>query len=237
MRSLISAIVLLFALTACGGGGDTNDDSSTNAPATSKPSGAANEGESDDEAKVSVLEAGFAQDLGSQYAKAAAVVQSEGGGANGYFIVVSMNFLDKSGATIVTEQQTESISWDDQKLIVPVFTDLGSEDAKVASVEATVTVSNSGATTGTPLTDPVVAKPTRGEFGGTAVKVTYSNPTDEDLTDARAGVLCRNKAGDIIGGESNYPDVVPAGQEIVQSVDITTSEPAASCEATLNYGA
>lgn len=232
-RPLALALALsafTISLTACGGdsGGSAPDHDTPDTPGA-----VANEGTTAADPEATVKESGVGQR--GQYATGIAVLEGNEAAA-GYFVVVSMNFLDDAGEIIATETQTESFSWPNQRLIVPVFADLGDKTARVASVDPTVAISNEGGTTGDPLPE-LTTKQTRAEYGSTTAVFTLTNPTNEQLSSPRIGALCRDKASRIIGGGFDFPDLVPAAGTIKVDVDVQVGDTKpASCEATVNIG-
>lgn len=187
-----------------------------------------------------VLRGGFGQI--DQYVQAIVVVKNSDEASVGEFVTVSVNFKDASGQLVATETQTESFSWKDQELVLPVWLDL-SEQPKVdvASIDPAVTISDHGSAADSadpisPVSPVEAASIAKNEYGSPAAKFTLTNPGSEALEDLRVGVVCENATGDIIGGASDYPDLIPAGGEILANVDVTVSEMPARCTAYPNYG-
>ena len=79
-----------------------------------------------------------------------------------------------------------------------------------------------------------------GTFTGTIYAPQYSdsfgarfevkNPTDQPLEGSSFQVVCTNKAGQIIGGGSEYPQLIPAsGSVLVELPSLYTAKKPAEC--------
>lgn len=75
-----------------------------------------------------------------------------------------------------------------------------------------------------------------GQFGGITAVFELTNPTESNLEDARIGVVCYDANGSIIGGSSEYPNLIATGQSILLESDVLTSGEPANCVAYPNYG-
>ena len=186
---------------------------------------------------VEVVDSGFGQ-LGD-YVHGVVVVTSGDAGAVGEFVTASMNFHDAAGEIVGTSEQVESFSWPGQELVLPLMLDLSATPGvEVAEVDVSVTLSDYGlgGETVDPLA-PVDAREIRaGEFGGTTAVFEIANPTAADIDGARIGIVCRDADARIIGGTSEYPSLIAAGQTVLVESDIATSGEAVSCTAYPNYG-
>ena len=60
-------------------------------------------------------------------------------------------------------------------------------------------------------------------YGGFTAAFTFTNNTAKDLKDLRAGVVCYDAAGTIIGGASEYPALVAAAKPIRNHMKLTVS--------------
>lgn len=219
MTSLAAAILVL--LTACAGSDST--DSRTDSASGSAASG--DETSESPAAGVEVVETGFGQR--DEYVQGIAVVTA---GPVGEFVTVSMNFLDDSGQVVATEEQVENVARDGDELVLPVWLSLDDPKVKIASVEATASISDYGSAE-EDYPDLGVYETTDISKDGYTAKFRLANPTDEAVESARIGVVCYNAGGDIIGGGSDYPELWPAGGEIVVDASITTSGKPAKCVA------
>lgn len=217
----ISAVML----TACGGTADPSDDvAGGEAEAPEAP------------VTVEVVDSGFGQL--DDYVHGV-VVTSDDDRAVGGFVTATMNLLDASGEVVGTSEQVESLSWAGQELVLPLPLDLSATPGvEVAEVDVSISLSDYGlgGDTVEPL-ETVEAREIRaGEFGTTTAVFEVANPTGSDLDGARIGIVCRDAAGVIIGGTSEYPNLIAAGESaLVESAVATAGEPA-SCAAYPNYG-
>lgn len=186
---------------------------------------------------VEVVDSGFGQ-LGD-YVHGVVVVTSGDAAAVGEFVTASMNFHDATGALVGTSEQVESFSWAGQELVLPLVLDLSATPGvEVADVDVSVSLSDYGlgGETVDPL-DPADAREIRpGQFGGTTAVFEIANPTATDLDGARIGIVCRDAGGAVIGGTSEYPNLIAAGKTVLVESDIATSGAPATCTAYPNYG-
>ncbi|WP_207085104.1 hypothetical protein [Nocardioides sp. S5] len=217
LTSLATSALLL--LTACGGSdsSDSRTDSATGSAASGDETSDSSAG------SVEVVETGFGQR--DEYVQGIAVVTA---GPVGEFVTVSMNFLDESGQVVATEEQVENVAREGDELVLPVWLSLDDPKVKIASVEATASISDYGSAE-EDYPDLGTYETTEITQDGYTAKFRLINPTDETVESARVGVVCYNAGGDIIGGGSDYPDLWPANGEIVVEASITTSGKPAKC--------
>jgi hypothetical protein len=222
-RPALTAVAATTVLLLTGCGGVSESDSRAIDSAT----GGAAQGSTEEESggSVEVVDTGFGQR--EEYVQGIAVVIAE---PVGEFVTVSMNFLDDSGQVVATEEQVESVSRAGQELVLPVWHSLDDHKTKIALVEATASISDYG-TPGEDYPDLGTYETTEIAKDGYTAKFRLTNPTDETVENARVGVVCYNDDGDIIGGGSDYPELWPAGGEIVIDASITTSGKPARCVA------
>lgn len=225
MKTILPMIAVALLFAGCGG---SDDDSA-------KSGGSGKTDENSVEAAPELVEAGFGQS--DQYAQGIAIVKIPENAVDRY-ITVSMNFLDAAGEILATEEQVESSTWADQELVLPVWADLGDSKAKVAKVEATVAASDYDAQTpeGLEPLQRVKARSIKEEYGTYKAAFEITNQSDEPMKEMRVGVVCRDRSNAIIGGGSDYPDLIAAGGKAVSEVDVTVSSKPESCIAYPNYG-
>lgn len=226
MRLLGVLAASALVLTACSGADDS----------LGEIGGAAAEAV-DAPVTVEVIDSGFGQL--DDYVHGVVVVTSGDDRAVGEFVTASMNFLDAGGEIVGTAEQVESISWVGQELVLPLALDLSATPGlEVAEVDVSASLSDYGL--GGETVDPLETAEARelrpGEFGGTTAVFEVANPTDTDLDGARIGIVCRDSAGAINGGTSEYPNLIAAGKTVLVESDVATSGEAASCLAYPNYG-
>ncbi|WP_243061091.1 hypothetical protein [Nocardioides sp. SR21] len=207
--------------------GEGNGDVDPNASASASATDTSEPTEEDDGGEL--VDYGFGQS--GEYAAAMAIVEntSDHGGQT---VTVSVNFLDEAGEILATETQLESFAYAGQILAMHVFTDLPKR-SKVASVEPTLLVEDEGTFDESDIElDPVNAASITQEYGSWEAAFPFDNPTGEPLQDLRVGVVCRDNAGDIIGGTSTYPDLVPPnGSIIIETNGLIVSGEPATCTA------
>lgn len=234
---IVSLISVLLVLSACGGGSDESNPSAS-APAGSDggDQNASSEGEDgDDEPAVEVVDFGFGESDSS--VQGMVILTTEDEAAVGEFATVTVNFLDADGQIIATEEQVETFTWVGQDLVLPVS--LYDPGATVVSMEPSVSLSDYGDPAPDVAPLPVleateIQEPSPGRY---TASFAFTNETDSDLEDLRVGVVCYDEAMEIIGGESTYPSVAPAGNTIrIDAEYLTVSGTPASCDAYMNYG-
>jgi len=225
----IGAVTTVLLMTGCTTPtAPVNSMTATAAP--QDPASAPTSSDPTSEQGVSLVALGFGQ--AEKYVAPIAIVKNNTQDV-GQFVTVNFNLLDKSGTVIASTDQIEQITWPGQELLLPGWEELDSAKTKVAKVEATISVSdpdNSQQALAQYTTGPV--KVTEDEFGGYQGSFDVLNPSAEKLTDLRIGVACYNKAGDIIGGTSVYPELVPANGKIkAETSSLTVSGKPNSCKA------
>lgn len=177
-----------------------------------------------------IVEYGVGQS--DQYAAGMVVVKnlSDHGGQT---VTASANFLDAKGDIITTETQVESFAYAGQTVALQVYGDLGSARTKVASIEPTLLVEDDGTFDESDVKlEPLKATSITEQYGTYSAKFLLQNPTSDALEGVRIGIVCKNSGGDIIGGGTAYPDLLPPSGQIVVTADfLTVSGKPASCTA------
>lgn len=212
---LIVCTAAVLALTGCGGGGDQPGSASTSPSATV----------SNAPSELGTLKAsGFGQ--ADEYVWATAVVHNNSDYV-GQTVTVSFNVLDAAGEILGTESQVESFVRPGADHVIGTQVTL-EPGQKAATVEATLDVEASGTFSDQPFPDMPVSdlKVTAGTGGYPAVTFVVSNPLTVPLKDARIQVACTDASETIIGGGSDYPELIPAGGKIkVDAHVIASGEP------------
>ncbi len=232
---MFAMLALFIALLAACSDATDNDEAS---PAGSDGgSGNADTDGSNAAPAAEIVNAGFAQ--GEYTTQAMVIVTTETEAAVGEFVTASVNFLDANGQILATAEQVESFNWVGQELALPVTPSGLDGNAKVASIDPSVSMSDYGTTEEArdplPVLDSTEIK--KGEYGGFTASFALTNETDADLKSPRLGIVCYNAADKIIGGTSTYPNVVPAGKTVRIDAEPTVSAKPASCRAFVNYEA
>lgn len=229
---LVPFIAAMVFLSAC-----SSADTDPKTPAGSDGGDQNATADSDDDGdapSVEIVASGFGQ---SKYStQAMVVVTTDDESAIGESVTVSVNFLDAEGMILNTTEQIESFKWVGQELALPVSPYDLDEKAKVASIEASASLSDYGsepARAALPVLESTEI--VKGQFSDWSASFGFTNDTDEDLKDLRVGVVCYDAAGAVIGGTSTYPELAPAGKTIRITSDPTVSSKPSSCKAFVNY--
>ncbi|MCW2772833.1 MAG: hypothetical protein JWN91_1159 [Nocardioides sp.] len=184
---------------------------------------------SPDDEPWTLVDSGFGAQYG--YAWTIARVQNDDDHA-GQTVTVNFNLLDDAGELLASGSQVSHFSWPGQ--VLPVATQVEvPKGKKPATVEATVLVEDEGT-----FDDQIsedwgtfpgkIYQPKYSDFYGARFEVT--NPTDEPLEGSSLQVVCTNKTGEIIGGSSDYPDLIPAsGRVLVDASSLYTTIKPAEC--------
>lgn len=174
--------------------------------------------------EVKIREAGVGQD--GEYAWVTALVQTRG--FLGESLTVHFNVYDEQDELITSTDQVEFISSSESVMAIGTQVEVGAQHA--ARVEATHVVSDYGMSSEDfDVIEPVPVTLSEEVFGSS---YTLENPTDEPWTGLRVGVVCRSAEGTIVGGGSDYPELIPAnGESKSDSLYIITADYAAECTA------
>ncbi len=176
-----------------------------------------------------LVDSGFGVQYG--YAWMIARVQNDDDHA-GQTVTVNFNLQDEAGALIASGSQMSHFSWPGQ--VLPVATQIEvPKGMQAETVEATVLVEDEGTFDDQTSDD-------WGTFSGTIYVPEYSesygarfeveNPTDQPLEGSSFQVVCTNKAGEIIGGAGEYPELIPAsGNVLVDVSSLYTEKKPAEC--------
>lgn len=220
-------VSLAFCLTGCGTGSPTTKPSHTSttvgaasgAPAVSSRPAA------------TLLAAGFGQQ--GEFVWATSLVRNDGT-HTGQTVTVNFNLLDKRGTLVASGSQVEGFSRAGQKLVLGTQIQVPT-GVTVASVEASVNVDDSGTFSGMSHVDlgTYPMKISVGDFGsGWSASFALKNPTNQPLRSPRIGIICTNARGKVIGGDSEFPELVPAsGQILVKTNNLITNGKPSACTA------
>jgi hypothetical protein len=176
-----------------------------------------------------LVDSGFGAEYG--YAWTIARVQNDDDHA-GQTVTVNFNLLDESGELLASGSQVSHFSWPGQ--VLPVATQVEvPKGKKPATVEATVLVEDEGTFDDQTSEDwgtfpGRIYQPEYSDSFGARFEVT--NPTDEPLEGSSFQMVCTNKAGEIIGGSGEYPELIPAsGRVLVDASSLYTATRPAEC--------
>lgn len=225
VRRYITTLAVLLSLAACG------DES-----ATSKATADATEGAATSVAAGTapvqlgtLREAGFGQE--GQYVWATAIVHNNSTYV-GQTVTVNFNVLDAKGNLLKSQSQVESFSQPEADHIIGTQI-LLDEGGKAGTVEASLDVEASGAFSDQPFPNIRTTnyKVDKDDFGANRVTFEMANPLPQALKSPRIGIACRNSNGEIIGGGSSYPNLVPASGRIKVEAMVLVSTLPAKCSA------
>ncbi|MGW0631780.1 hypothetical protein [Streptomyces sp. NPDC002758] len=195
--------------------------------ATSAPSAAASKAA--DKPGGELIASGFGQQ--DEYVWVTSLVRNKSRQV-GQTVTVQFNVLDSHNKIIASESQVENFSQPDQLLVVGTQIDVKSHE-KVAKIAATLLVEDEGTFSDKPFPKiPTSAvRVSKGEYGDTTGTFEISNPTTAPLKDARVGVICYDAHHNVIGGSSEYPDLVPPSGKIRIESTLNIRSAPAKCDA------
>lgn len=220
MRLGAAVLPVVALLTACG---STSSDVTASSPTKSAASSSTVTKAAGP--KATIEKVGFGQQNG--YVWSTALVKNNTSDA-GQTVTVHFNLKDATGNVVASGDQVSAFNWAGQE--VPIGTQVDApKHVTVASVEATVDVEDDGI--GTPSDDwgTFEGQPFR-EYGQWQARFTVKNPTDKPLKGSALQIICQNSKGEIIGGDAEFPDLIPAsGVTIVKALNTYLNEKPASC--------
>jgi len=216
---LIAATAAVLALAGCAGGDEPAGDAapSPSATASSAP-----------KELGTITASGFGQ--AGEYVWATAVVHNNSDYV-GQSVTVSFNVLDANGEILGTESQVESFVRPGANHVIGTQVAL-EPGQKAAKVEPTLDVEAAGTFSDQPFPEMPVTdlKIAAGDAKGYP-KVTFvvSNPLTVAVKDSRIQVACTDDSGEIIGGGSDYPELIPAGGKVKVDAHLIASATPKDC--------
>jgi len=221
---LLGAAVLVpsfLAFAACGSSSSSDVSASSPTKSAAEPPAS----KTTTGAEATIQEVGFGQQ--DEYVWTTALVKNETSDA-GQTVTVHFNLKDAKGKVVASGDQVSAFNWAGQA--VPIGTQISApQHVEIASVDATVDVEDDGI--GTASDDWGTFKGNLyKDYGQWAARFTVKNPTDKPLKGSALQIICVNATGDIIGGDAEFPELIPAsGVTVVDSTNLYLSEKPASC--------
>jgi hypothetical protein len=221
---LLGAAVLVpafLAFAACGSSSSSDVSASSPTKSAAEPPAS----KTTTGAEATIQEVGFGQQ--DEYVWTTALVKNETSDA-GQTVTVHFNLKDAKGKVVASGDQVSAFNWAGQA--VPIGTQISApQHVEIASVDATVDVEDDGI--GTASDDWGTFKGNLyKDYGQWAARFTVKNPTDTPLKGSALQIICVNATGDIIGGDAEFPELIPAsGVTVVDSTNLYLSEKPASC--------
>jgi len=170
------------------------------------------------------LETGAGLDSSGNYAWVTAMVEHSG--LTGEFATVLFNIYNEEGQLIASQEQVEELGTSGTTF--PIGTQVSiPEGESAARVEAIVSATDYG--TGAdplPIVEPYVSA-----FPNPRFEIV--NPTDENWTNPRISVICRDASGAIVGGGIDFPNSVPANGHMLSTPYLMVDDSATECQAYL----
>lgn len=257
ISSLAASLLLaVVALAACGAdpGADSDVAETTSAPepevtsqvgsdGADKLANSSNKGSDEpveatqlETPTVEIVDFGFGQ--GEYSGLGIVIVTSDDESAVGEYITTSVNFLNADGQIIATEEQTESLSWAGQELVLPVMFFDGKDDQPIASIEPFTTITDYGMGSESRPALPILQTSEIADsgYGNMEASFGFTNDTSENLENLRVGIVCYDAEGNIVGGGYDFPPLAGAGATIRIDASVEVSEKPATCAAHVNYG-
>ena len=146
------------------------------------------------------------------------------------FVTVQFNLLDSKGDLVASDSQVEQFTSANQTLALGSQFEMAGKK-KVAKVEATLGLDNKTSMDDAPNLPVGKVKVKKDEYGGKQAVFEVKNPGSTAQKGARIGIVCFNKSGKIIGGGSEYPDLIPAKGHVLVEGNVLTSGTPANCDA------
>ena len=178
--------------------------------------------------KATLEKAGFGRD--GDYGWVSAIVTNTSSDNVGAFVTVQFNLLDSKGDLVASQEQVEMFTSASQTLALGTQVEVAGKP-KVAKVEATLGIGNKDSMDDMPNLPVGKIRVKEGEYGDTRAVFEVKNPGDAAQKSARIGIVCFTKAGKIIGGGSDYPQLIPAKGRVLVEARVLTSGQPDSCQA------
>lgn len=164
------------------------------------------------------------------YGWVSAIVSNTSSENVGRFVTVQFNMMDAKGKLVASQDQVEAFTSETQTLAIGTQVELV-DKPKITKVEATLGLGDKASTDDMPNLSVGKVKVKQTEYEGRQASFEVKNPAPTAQKSARIGVVCLNKSGKIIGGGSDYPDLIPAKGHVLVEASVITSGKPSHCEA------
>jgi len=173
---------------------------------------------------IHVLESGGGLDPTGNFAWVSAMVEHNG--YTGEFATVLFNVYNQDDKLIASQEQVEQLGTSGTAF--PIGTQVQIPEGETAGrVEAIVSVSDYGlGAEPLPIVEPYSSSYPDARFE-------IINPTNEDWSNPRISVICRDDAGAIVGGGMDFPTSVPANGHMLSTPYLIVDDSATECQAYL----
>lgn len=226
MRRLVhvlAASALLGGLLAgCGGSDSGRSGGSANGAGHSSNRGK-------DATAATLVKSGFGQD--GEYVWATSLVHNDSG-VVGQTVTVHFDLKDASGNLVKSADQVEAFSRPNEDLVVGNQVDVPRR-TKITTVKASLNVEDEGAFSDKPFPEMPTSKPVlKKVYGAWQAHFELTNPTSKPVKNPRIGIVCFDARKRIVGGTSEFPELVPPkGKVAVDTVGLTVSGKPHACKA------
>lgn len=168
--------------------------------------------------------------VAGEYGFLSSIVTNSSADNVGRFVTVHFNMLDKDGELVASEDQVEMFTSAKQTLAIGAHIEMEGK-GNISKVEATLGLGSKDTMDDLPNLPVGKVKVKNTEYDGTQAVFEVKNIGDAAEKSARVGVVCFNKAGKIIGGGSDYPELIPAKGRVLVEASVLTSGKPAKCDA------
>jgi hypothetical protein len=228
IRSVLGTIALVPAAVVLAACGSTSSGVATGTSPTKDVSSLTSAKTTESEttgAKATVTKVGFGQQ--DEFVWASALVKNNTEDS-GLTVTVHFNLKNSKGKVVASGDQVSAFNWGGQE--VPIATQVSApKHVEITSADATVDVEDNGI--GETSDDWGTFKGKLfSQYGQWNARFTVKNPTDKPLKSSALQIICVNTKGDIIGGDAEFPELIPAsGVTVVETLNTYLSEKPASC--------
>ena len=225
--ALLTAAGTALLLTGCSAPQTVTQDTGEGEQTSDTSTTEASEKPADQSGKATLVKTGFGAQ--GDYGWASAIVTNSSPDNVGMFVTVHFNLLDSRGDLVASEDQVEMFTSANQTLALGTQVDIAGKK-KVTKVEATLGLDNKTEIDDQPSL-PVGKVKLKKDYGTYNAIFEVKNPGTTAQKSARIGIVCFSDSGKIIGGGSDYPELIPARGRVLEEAMLLTSGKPDSCDA------